>query len=153
MKSCSLDLEIEREELEQTISDNSEALEKAIGKRKAIIRKISAKDKLSLSGPSAKEHRLLAETGAAVQNLNDNLDASAERLETIIMQTGELTKANEKLAKKAEDASKITPDIDFSTPTVTTHDGPGYVSQEETKKAERERKKERGGRTSSRSKG
>ncbi len=136
-----LDLEIEREELEQTISDNSEALEKAIGKRKAIIRKISAKDKLSLSGPSAKEHRLLAETGAAVQNLNDNLDASAERLETIIMQTGELTKANEKLAKKAEDASKITPDIDFSTPTVTTHDGPGYVSQEETKKAERERKK------------
>ena len=64
-----LDLEIEREELEQTISDNSEALEKAIGKRKAIIRKISAKDKLSLSGPSAKEHRLLAETGAAVQNL------------------------------------------------------------------------------------
>ena len=50
------------------------------------------------------------------------------------MQTGELTKANEKLAKKAEDASKITPDIDFSTPTVTTHDGPGYVSQEETKR-------------------
>lgn len=136
-----LDLEIEREELEQTISDNSEALEKAIGKRKAVIRKISAKDKLSLSGPSAKDHRLLAQTGAAVQNLNDNLDASAERLETIIMQTGELTNANEKLAKKAEDASKIAPDIDFSTPTVTTPDGPGYVSQEETKKAERERKK------------
>lgn len=136
-----LDLEIEREELEQTISDNSEALEKAIGKRKAVIRKISAKDKLSLSGPSAKDHRLLAQTGAAVQNLNDNLDASAERLETIIMQTGELTNANEKLAKKAEDASKIAPDIDFSTPTVSTPDGSGYVSLEETKKAERERKK------------
>lgn len=136
-----LDLEIEREELEQSIREDSEALDRAISKRKSRSRQISNNNKFSLTGPSARERRELDAIGSAIQNLNDNLDASSERLETIIMQTGELNKANEKLAKKAEDASKIAPDIDFSSPKITPPAGPGYVSQEEVKKAERERKK------------
>lgn len=135
-----LDLEIEREEVEQSIRDNAEALERAKYKRKTLGRQISNKNKFSLTGPSATERRQLAEAGSAVQNLNDNLDASAERLETIIMQSGELNKANEKLAKKAGDASKIAPDVDFSSPEAVAPSGAGYVSQEEVKKAERERK-------------
>lgn len=136
-----LDLEIEREELEQSIREDSEALDRAIYKRKTRSRQISNNNKFSFTGPSARERRELDALGSAIQNLNDNLDASSERLETIIMQSGELNKANEKLAKKAGDASKIAPDVDFSSPEVVAPSGAGYVSQEEIKKAERERKK------------
>lgn len=136
-----LDLEIEREELEQSIRDNSEVLEKAIEKRKSLGKRISNKNKFSLTGPSASEHRQLADAGSAVQNLNDNLDASSERLEEIIMQTGELDKANAKLAKKVENASKIAPDIDFS---ASIGSGTGTVGKENyvsQTKADKERKK------------
>lgn len=135
-----LDLEIEREELEQSIREDSEALDRAISKRKSRSRQISNNNKFSLTGPSARERRELDAIGSAIQNLNDNLDASSERIETIIMQSGELNKANEKLAKKAGDASKIAPDVDFSSPEAVAPSGAGYVSQEEVKKAERERK-------------
>lgn len=135
-----LDLEIEREELEKSIVEDSEALGMAVAKRKALSKHISNKNKFSLTGPSAGERRQLDDASAAVQNLNDNLDASAERLEEIIMQTGELDKANAKLAKKAEGASKIAPDVDFSASSGTgsTVAGEGYVSQT---KADKERKK------------
>lgn len=141
-----LDLEIEREEVEESIRNDSEALEKAISKRNAAVKRISNENKLSLTGPSGRERRQLAATGAAVQDLNDRLDASAERLETIMMQTGELTKVNDKLARKAEDASKIAPDVDFSTPvTSKTTSGGGYTSQiladKERRKAEAERRR------------
>lgn len=133
-----LDLEIEREELEQSIHDDSVALERAVSRRKALSNRVSNNSKFSLTGPSAGERRQLASASSAVQNLNDNLDASAERLEQVIMQTAELDKANEKLGKKAQDASKIAPDIDFSTSVAPESSSTGYVSQIQ---AEKERKK------------
>ncbi|MDE6079555.1 MAG: phage tail tape measure protein [Duncaniella sp.] len=111
-----LDLEIEREDLEQSIKDNSEALDRAVSKRNALTRRVSSNNMLSLSGPSARDRRRLEESATTVQTLNDNLDASSDRLETIIMQTSELTAVNERLAKKAGDPSKIAPDVDFSNP-------------------------------------
>lgn len=133
-----LDLEIEREDLEQSISEDSEALEKAMAKRKSIVQKVSDNSKLSLTGPSSHERRQLADTSAAVQNLNDKLDSSAERLEEIILQTDELNKANSKLSKKTGDPSKIAPDIDFSASVDPTNINSGYVSQT---KADKERRK------------
>ena len=136
-----LELEIEREEVEKSILDDSAALDRAIAGRNRYGRILSNKYKLSFSGPSDRERRQLAAASAAVNNLNDNLDASSERLETIIMQTGELHAANEKLAKKAGDASKIAPDVDLYSPNPNNESlslESGYVSQT---LVEKERKK------------
>lgn len=133
-----LELDIEREDLENSIREDSELLEKALQKRKEIGKNSSNKNKFSLTGPSSKERRQLEAANVAVQNLNDNLDKSAERLEEIIMQSGELDKANKKLAKVA---SKTVPDIEFTeTVTPNTGGGTGYVSQ--TKADKEQRKKE-----------
>lgn len=136
-----LDLEIEREDLQRSILEDSEALDKAIADRKAVSKRVGRKNSLSFFGPSAREQRQLSEASAAVRNLNDNLDASAERLEEIIMQTGELNNVNERLARKAEDVSEIAPDIDFSAASgsVSPVAGEGYVSQT---KADKERRKQ-----------
>ena len=133
-----LELEIEREDLEKSIAEDSAALEAAVARRKSLSKRISRKNALSITGPSSAERRQLAAARTAVQNLNDNLDATSERLEQVLMQTGELESANKKLAKKAEDASKIAPDVDFSTPLTPEPSGTGYVSQVQ---AEKDKKK------------
>lgn len=140
-----LDLDLEREDVENSIRKDSSALDRAIANRKSLGRRISNKRKFSLTGPTSNERRQLAAASSAVQNLNDNLDASSERLEEIIMQSGELERANSRLAKIAGDPSKIAPDVDFSDPEVSTPLGPGYVSQtqadkEAKKKAAEERR-------------
>ena len=111
-----LDLEVEREELEESIREDSAVLDRAVARRKAVDRQVSGKYKFSITGAPASERKKMADAGAAVDNLNKKLDASTERLEEIIMQTGELNRANESLARKAGDPSKIAPDIDFSGP-------------------------------------
>lgn len=140
-----LDLDLEREDVENSIRKDSSALDRAIANRKSLGRRISNKRKFSLTGPTSNERRQLAAASSAVQNLNDNLDASSERLEEIIMQSGELERANSRLAKIAGDPSKIAPDVNFSDPEVSTPLGPGYVSQtqadkEAKKKAAEERR-------------
>ncbi len=140
-----LDLDLEREDVESSIREDSDLLDKALARRKSLGKQISNKNKFSLTGPSSRERNQLAAASSAVQNLNDNLDSSSERLEEIILQTGELEKANRRLAKIAGDPSKIAPDVDFSDPEVSTPLGPGYVSQtqadkEAKKKAAEERR-------------
>lgn len=134
-----LDLEMEREDLEGSIANDSEALASALEKRKSLGRKISNKNKLSLSGPSKSERRRLADAASEVSALNDSLDASSERLEEIIMQTSELNKANEMLSEKAATASIIAPDVKFNGPDgQEPFSSRGYESQTV---ADRERKK------------
>lgn len=140
-----LDLDLEREDVETSIREDSDLLDKALAHRKSLGKHISDRNKFSLTGPSSRERNQLAAASSAVQNLNDNLDSSSERLEEIILQTGELEKANRRLAKIAGDPSKIAPDVDFSGPEVSTPLGPGYVSQtqadkEAKKKAAEERR-------------
>ena len=137
-----LELENEREDLEQSILNDSAALDKAMEKRRKLTSRVSSKNKLSLSGPTSRERRQLADASTAVQILNDNLDASSERLEEIILQADELNKANNKLAKVAGDPSKIAPDIDFSNPEITTTTGTGYISQTQADKEKRKQEAE-----------
>lgn len=134
-----LDLDIEKEDLEKTISENSEILSEAIAKRKNEAKEMSRKNKLSFSGPSEAERRSLVQVDTVIQTLNDNLDASSERLETVLLQADELRSANEKLAQKAVETSSIAPDIKFENPDVPTAPSSGYTSQVQ---ADKERKKQ-----------
>ena len=138
-----LDLDLEREDVENSIREDAALREKALARRKSLGRKISNKNKFSITGPSARERAQLASANSAVVLLDDNLDKSAERLEEIILQTGELEKANKRLAKYAGDASEIAPDVDFSQPLTTIPQVPGEAPQGYTseKQAEIERKK------------
>lgn len=128
-----LDLEIEREDLEKSINEDSAALEEAVARKNAKGQYLSRKNMLKFSGPTPGERRQLSEAHLAVQNLNDNLDASAERLEQIMMQTSELNKANERLAKTAA-KSDAAPDVNLSGAGGGGSDGAGYVSQTQAKK-------------------
>lgn len=132
-----LNLEMEREDISQSISEDSEKLDLLRARRKSRSKAISRRNALSFSGPSKREKRQLAEASNAIETLNENLDASAERLEEIIMQTSELTAANERLAKKAEDAGKNAGEFSFEAPDVASA-GLGYTSQT---KAEKEKRK------------
>lgn len=135
-----LDLDLEREDVENSIREDSEALDKALAHRKSQGKHLSDKYKFSLTGPSAKEKRQLAALNTTVQNLNDNLDSSSERLEQIIMQNGELERANERLAKVAAQTNAA-PDVDFSGPVVTPPEGDGYVSETLAEKKAKEAQK------------
>lgn len=133
-----LDLDIERDDLEQSIREDSELLDSAMVHRKSLGKQLSNKYKFSMTGPSGKERAQLESLNTAVHNLNDNLDASAARLEEIIMQTGELETANKKLAKFGGKSEDIAPDISFTNPDGANPDGTGYTSQIQ---ADKERKK------------
>lgn len=133
-----LDFDLERDELEQSIRDDSDLLDKALVRRKTYGKQLSNKYKFSVSGPSKAERRTLNSLGTTVDVLNDKLDTSAERLEEIIIKSGELTQTNNKLAEIAGDPSEIAPDINFNAPTGLQMPGEGYESQTV---AEKERKK------------
>lgn len=141
-----LDLDIEREDLQQSISTDSAALEATQQRRKSLAKRASRQSGLSLTGPTRKMHSELDATARAIDDINKRLDGSSERLEEIIMQSGQIRTVNERLAQKAQDASKIAPDVDFSKPTAALQTGKGYTSQvqaeKDRKKAERERKKQ-----------
>lgn len=134
-----LDLEIEREDLEKSIQEDSEALDKAVYNRKKLNRRVSNQNKLSLSGPSDKTKAKQAEASAAVDNLNTSLETNSARLEEVIMQTGELTTANERLAEAANGSSEVLSSFGLTDPGSTDPNATGYVSQIQ---AEKERKKQ-----------
>lgn len=140
-----LDLEMEREDLEQSINEDSAALDVAVSRRKTLAKRTSRRNSLSLTGPSGKERQALEAAGAAVDDLNKRLDDSSERLETNMMKMSEILKTNERLSKKAVDSSKIAPDVDFSASTQTMPSGKGYTSQvqaeKDAKKAAAEKRK------------
>lgn len=135
-----LDLDLEREDLEISIRENSDLLDKAIAHRNSLGKQISNKNMFSLTGPSSKEKRQLDSASSAVQNLNDNLDASAERLEEIILQSGELSKANKRLAQIAGDPKKIAPDVNFSDMVITPAAVTPQLPESEKERKEREKK-------------
>jgi TP901 family phage tail tape measure protein len=144
-----LDLEAEQEDLQDSITRDSEDLDRAEQLKKSVAKRNRNKYMLSFSGPSKADAKRYEDAAAAVDNLNDNLDANSEKLEINIMKQGELHKTNEWLAKRAEQAESVPDDINLSagplTSAPTGGGGTGYVSQvqaeKDRKKAEAERRK------------
>lgn len=136
-----LELDLEREDLLESIEHDSKALELAKAMQRDATNKARSEGSLSVGGASVETGGMMKATNQIVDEYNTKLDESGEKLENIILKTDELRKANERLAKKAGDPSKIAPDITFArAPEIPS--GSGYVSEvqsdKEKRKAERE---------------
>ena len=110
-----LELDLERETVAKDIEKTQRMRERADRKKVTVQRQVSNRNRFSMM-VDEDDRTLVAVAENAVHELDNRLDKSAERLEEIIMQTGELEKANRKLAKIAGDPAELTPDIKWNNP-------------------------------------
>lgn len=114
-----LDLEMEREDLEESLDAQLKKLELAKKMRDDIARKVSAHGKMNLGGASDEDKAKLAAANKIVAEINAGLDETSEKIEEIMMKSGEIHTVNESLSKRAADATAPIPGVHFGTPSAT----------------------------------
>lgn len=111
-----LDFDLERETLEESIRTNSLKQQAAVEARKSYGKSLSGKYALSMTGPSQAEKRHLEDLSDLATSLDASLEKDSERLEEIIIKSGELIQANNTLAGIVEKGANATPDIKWNNP-------------------------------------
>lgn len=120
-----LELDLEREGLEESIGEDSKSLDKERDRRKRIARAVSRRNQNSVFGPSGSERRALENSQNRIDTLDANLDANSEKLEQNMTQSSQIRTANEKLAGKLNESDLTA--YSFEDPVVAPTGG--YTSQ------------------------
>lgn len=133
-----LELELENEDINEQIDADAKMLDKAKTNQRIVNREAANDGALNITGPSVKLRAEIKAADAIVDKYTKRIDKNSESLENNRLKIDETRKANERLAKKVGDPSKIAPDITFSGGVTDVPSGTGYTSQA---KAEKDAKK------------